>query len=471
MSQSQTQSHPTSHPTSELTALLRTHRCGELRSEHAGQKVVLCGWIHRIRDLGKLLLVDLRDHYGVVQLNMSHILSTASLCQREAVIKIHGTVRLRPPGAAFDDLATGKVEVMVSEMEVLGECQGTDLPFLFDAEVDTKEELRLRYRYLELRGARSQHIFQVRSAAALAARAFLAARDFTEIETPMLYKPTPEGARDYLIPSRLHPGSMYALPQSPQMLKQLLMVSGFDRYYQITKCFRDEDLRADRQPEFTQVDLEACFVTEESIQQLALDFCQNFFQRPLPMPSLSYQQAMAFFGTDKPDLRFGLPLVRLSEVFAQLDLPPVKSLYHEHHRSEAVGIYVPRQVLAFSRKDLDELMEVIKQDCPQMLAFYAKRESGGALQGGIGKWFTEESKNTLVHTTHKAMDTAGLWVQSCPSLDKSIDSQGVWLFMVHPNHHKIHKQADFMRRKLAQKAQLTDATKIALGWIHSFPAV
>ena len=294
----------------------RTHRCGELRKEHIDQVVVVCGWVHRRRDHGGVIFIDLRDRTGLVQVVFNpEVIAPQSFAEAEKlrsefVIRVQGKVRGRLPGMENPNLATGAVEIYAEALEVLNSAKTP--PFAIDSHTGVDEALRLRYRYLDLRRVDMQETLALRHRAAKLVRDFLDARGFWEIETPMLTKSTPEGARDFLVPSRVQPGEFYALPQSPQLFKQLLMMAGFDRYFQIVRCFRDEDLRADRQPEFTQLDIEMAFVDRDDVMALNEALVAFLFQEllgeqvELPLRRLSYQEAMERYGSDKPDTRFGL---------------------------------------------------------------------------------------------------------------------------------------------------------------------
>jgi len=302
----------------------RTHTCGDLRAEHAGERVRLMGWAHRVRDHGGVLFLDLRDRYGITQVVFRPekiappVLEKARAIGSEYVVLIEGTAKARPPGSENAELLTGAMEVEGDQLAILN--QSKTPPFPLDDGATASEDLRLRYRYLDLRRdvLKDNMIFRHRMTRSV--REYLSDQGFLEIETPLLVKPTPEGARDYVVPARLHPGKFYALPQSPQLYKQILMVAGFDRYFQIARCLRDEDLRADRQPEFTQIDLEMSFVTEEDVFEVVEGTLKSVFRRDLdrelaiPFPRISYDEAMARFGSDKPDTRFELMLTSISEV-------------------------------------------------------------------------------------------------------------------------------------------------------------
>ena len=292
--------------------MLRTHTCGELRKDHKDQTVTLCGWVHRRRDHGKLIFIDIRDRYGVTQVVFVPSVSPAAhdLAQSlgpEFVIRLTGKVGVRPPKNVNPDMATGEVELCVDDLQILN--PSACPVFEVEDDMEAAEELRLTYRYLDLRRPKMLQNLKLRHQLCAAVRKFLCGQDFMEVETPVLTKSTPEGARDFLVPSRLTPGKFYALPQSPQLFKQLLMVSGVDKYYQIVKCFRDEDLRADRQPEFTQLDMEMSFVTEEDIFAVTEAMFKELFKEltgrdlPTPFPRMTHAEAMAKYQSDKPDIR------------------------------------------------------------------------------------------------------------------------------------------------------------------------
>jgi aspartyl-tRNA synthetase len=300
---------------------MRTHYCGDLRAEHIDQKVTLCGWVHRRRDHGGVIFIDLRDRAGIVQVvadpEAAEAFHAAESVRSEYVLAVDGLVRARPPGTENPDMDTGKVEVLAQAVSVLNRAETP--PFQLDDE-EVNEEVRLRFRYIDLRRPIMQRRLRLRGEVTRALRRFLDAQGFLEVETPMLTRATPEGARDYLVPSRTHAGGFFALPQSPQLFKQLLMVSGIDRYYQIVRCFRDEDLRSDRQPEFTQLDVETSFLDEQAITQLMEDMVRDLFAQvlgvalPRPFPRLTYQEAVRRYGTDRPDLRNPLELTEVTDL-------------------------------------------------------------------------------------------------------------------------------------------------------------
>ncbi len=305
--------------------MMRTHYCGQVSASLIGQKVAVAGWVHRRRDHGGVIFVDLRDREGLVQVvcnpDAAVVFANAEKLRNEFVVRVAGIVRARPPGTTNTHLASGQVEIVAGDVEILN--RADPLPFQLDEQVS--EEVRLRYRYLDLRRELMSQRLRLRHAITRSMRGFLDAHDFIDIETPMLTKATPEGARDYLVPSRTHPGKFFALPQSPQIFKQLLMISGFERYYQIVRCFRDEDLRADRQPEFTQLDIETSFLTQAQITELMEALVRHLFREvlkqelPDPFPCMSYHEALRRYGSDKPDLRIALELVDVADLVAGSD--------------------------------------------------------------------------------------------------------------------------------------------------------
>ena len=442
----------------------RTHYAGSLRETHVGEEVVLEGWVNRRRDLGGLIFLDLRDREGLVQLvahPASPAYATAERVRPEWVVRAKGLVRLRPE--PNPRLATGRVEVELSSLEVLAEAKTP--PFPVDAgwrgeeEKEVSEELRLKYRYLDLRRKRMQENLRLRHRVIKAIWDFLDREGFVQVETPFLTKSTPEGARDFLVPYRHEPGLFYALPQSPQLFKQMLMVAGLDRYFQIARCFRDEDLRADRQPDFTQLDLEMSFVEVEDVLELNERLMAHVFREalgvelPLPFPRLSYEEAMERYGSDKPDLRFGLELKEVGPLFRQ-------SGFRVFQEAESVkALALPK---ALSRKEVAELEEVAKRHKAQGLA-WARVEEGG-FSGGVAK-FLEPVREALLQATEarpgdtllfvagprkvaatalgavrlRAADLLGLkregfrflWVVDFPLLEWD-EEEEAWTYMHHP---------------------------------------
>ncbi|MBU2261207.1 MAG: aspartate--tRNA ligase [Proteobacteria bacterium] len=350
-----------------ITIKKRTHYCGDVNGAHIGEEVVLMGWTHRRRDHGGVVFVDLRDREGIVQVVFNPEISAS--CHEEAqrirseyVLAVKGLVRRRPEGMENPDLKTGEIEVLAHDLEILNEAKTP--PFVLDGTAEISENVRLKYRYLDLRRPELQKNLILRSRVAAATRDYLQRAGFIEVETPFLTKSTPEGARDYLVPSRVNQGQFYALPQSPQIFKQLLMVSGFDRYFQIVKCFRDEDLRADRQPEFTQIDVEMSFITEEDIIRIMEGMIAHIFKTclgrelPLPFPRISYREAMDRFGKDNPDLRFGLEIRELTDILQGSGFKLFAEIAAGGGVISAIRVADGK---GLSRKDLDDFKDYVAQ--------------------------------------------------------------------------------------------------------------
>ena len=367
---------------------MRTHNCGELRAKYAGEQVKLAGWVHHKRHHGGVLFVDLRDRYGRIQLTFrpeaAELFERAEKLGHETVISIDGTVLVRPPEARNPEMPTGEVEVIVERLEILSRAETP--PFVIEDDVNASEETRLKYRYLDLRRPEMQSATVLRSNANRITRDFLFGEDFLEIETATLVRSTPEGARDFLVPSRMQRGKFYALPQSPQVYKQLLMIAGFDRYFQLARCYRDEDLRADRQLEFTQIDIEMSFVDEDDVLDLAERLTARLMSElcgvtlKLPLPRIPYDEAMRLYGSDKPDLRFGLEIHDITEAVKS-------SEFKVFSGAKAVrGIAVPKAA-GFSRKQIDELTAKAQKLGAKGLA--QMKFEGGELSGGIAKFLSE----------------------------------------------------------------------------------
>ncbi len=355
--------------------MMRTHRCGELNENHVGQAVTLCGWVHRRRDHGGVIFIDLRDREGLVQVVVDpsnpEAFSRAETVRSEYVIQVRGKVRRRPEGTENPNLPTGRVEVLASDLVVLNRAETP--PFPLESDIPVSEEVRLRYRYLDLRRPPMQEKLRTRHRVMQVLRRFLDQHGFLEIETPFLTKATPEGARDYLVPSRTHPHAFYALPQSPQLYKQLLMIAGFDRYYQIVRCFRDEDLRADRQPEFTQLDIETSFMDEHDIMALMEEMIRDLFKQvldvdlPNPFPRLTYREAMRRFGSDKPDLRIPLELVDVGDLMREVDFKVFAGPAGDP-QGRVAALRLPGGA-ALSRKEIDDLTRFVAQFGAKGLAY------------------------------------------------------------------------------------------------------
>lgn len=372
--------------------MLRSHAAGLLREGDAGQQVTLAGWVARRRDHGGVIFIDLRDASGIVQVVFrdpqdTEVLAQAHRLRAEFCVSVAGVVEIRPEGNANPEIATGEIEVNATSLTVLGEC--APLPFQLDEPAG--EELRLKYRYLDLRRDDPAAAIRLRSRVNAAARAVLARHDFVEIETPTITRSTPEGARDFLVPARLHPGSFYALPQSPQLFKQLLMVAGMERYYQIARCYRDEDFRADRQPEFTQLDMEMSFVDAEDIIAISEEVLTELwaligYRIPTPIPRIGYAEAMRRFGTDKPDLRFGLELVECTDFFSDTTFRVFQAPY--------VGAVVMPGGASQPRRTLDGWQDWAKQRGHRGLAYVLVAEDG-TLGGPVAKNLTEAERTGL----------------------------------------------------------------------------
>jgi aspartyl-tRNA synthetase len=384
---------------SSLTAAFRSHVCGALRAEHVGSKVKLSGWVQNWRDHGGVVFIDLRDRYGLTQVvfNPEHAPEAHKLAHTlrgEFVIQVEGEVVNRPEGTVNANMATGEIEVLVARIEILNKAETP--PFAIDETSEVGENVRLQYRYLDLRRQPLQEAMIARHRVTKLIRDYLDQHSFLEIETPVLTKSTPEGARDYLVPSRTNPGSFFALPQSPQLFKQLLMVAGFDRYFQIVKCFRDEDLRADRQPEFTQIDMELAFVEQDDIIALvegmiALIFKElNNFDSTLPYPRISYHDALDKYGLDAPDIRFELELVDLCQVFAETGFKVFRSVLDKQGIIKGLNL---KGGASLSRKEIDDLLEVVKIYGAKGLAWIKVNEDGW--QSPIVKFFEESEVAAL----------------------------------------------------------------------------
>lgn len=384
-----------------MTGLKRSHRCAEVSGENIGQEVTVMGWVQKSRNKGGIIFVDLRDRSGILQLIFeeadcgAEYFAKAEKLRSEFVIAVTGKVEARS-GAANPNLKTGTIEVRAKSLRILAESETP--PFPIEENSRTKEEVRLKYRYLDLRRPDIQRNIMTRSQVAILTRAFLAEEGFLEIETPTLIKSTPEGARDYLVPSRVHPGSFYALPQSPQLFKQLLMCSGYDRYFQLARCYRDEDLRADRQPEFTQIDMELSFVDAEDVMDVNERLIQRLFKEicgvdiPLPLPRLTWKEAMERFGSDKPDMRFGMELKDVSEAVKDCEFAVFKGALEQG--GSVRGICVEGQA-GMPRKKIDGLVEFAKGYGAKGLA-YLSIQPDGSYKSSFAKFMTQEQLSALV---------------------------------------------------------------------------
>jgi aspartyl-tRNA synthetase len=391
-----------------MAMLKRTQNCGELRTENIGRVVILNGWVNRCRNLGGLLFIDIRDRYGMTQVVFDpetdkDLFSAARNLGIEDVIAVKGIVRPRPKEALNTDLPTGAIEVLAHELEILNTSRA--LPFLVTDRSTGLEDLRLKYRYLDLRTKELQRTMTIRHRVAQCVRKFYTDNNFLEIETPFLMKSTPEGARDYLVPSRIYKGHFYALPQSPQQYKQLLMIAGFDRYFQLVRCFRDEDLRADRQPEFTQIDVEMSFVEEEDVIRSTEAMLRQVFKEIIgveldnPFPCLTYEKAMQIYGSDKPDLRFGLPIHTLNELAAGSDFKVFQTIIANNGTVAGICVTGGSQL---SRKKLDQLTEkVISWGARGLVAV---RVADTGLEGGTAKYLNSIEKELIREFNAKTGD-------------------------------------------------------------------
>lgn len=380
--------------------MLERSYCGMLTLDQEEQTVLLKGWVQRRRDLGGLIFIDLRDRSGVVQVVFSpeskEALEQAERIRSEYVIEVTGVVKQRDEGTINPSMKTGELEIVANKLTIISKSKA--LPIQIEDKIDVSEEIRLKYRYLDLRRNTMQETFILRHEIAQAIRQYLNRQNFLEMETPVLTKSTPEGARDYLVPSRVHEGEFYALPQSPQLFKQLLMVSGFEKYYQITRCFRDEDLRADRQPEFTQIDIETSFMNQEEIMNMTEEMLRFVVKEVKgkdiadPFPRMTYQEAMERYGSDKPDTRFGMELKQINEFAATSNFNVFKQTVENGGQVSALN--VENQADQFSRKDIDQLTDFVKIYGAKGLA-WIKIDENGALTGPIAKFFDEDDAKSL----------------------------------------------------------------------------
>ena len=444
--------------------MLKSHSCGELRKSHVGSEVTLAGWVDRRRDHGGLIFIDLRDREGIVQVVFNPAVSTRSHeiaveMRNEYVLRISGEVALRPPGTENPKLPTGEVEVIVQKAELLN--PSLTPPFYINEDVEVEESLRLKYRYLDLRRAKMKDNLLLRHKAIRFMRDFLEARGFVEIETPILLKSTPEGARDYLVPSRVHPGKFYALPQSPQQLKQLLMVAGMEKYYQIARCFRDEDTRADRQPEFTQLDLEMSFVEEEDILKLTEELFTSLVEtiKPemrviKPFPRLRYAEAMERYGSDKPDLRFGLELTDLSDIAAQCEFSIFRSAVA--NGGTVKGICAPG-CANYTRSQLDELNMLVRSLGAEGLVTMSLDTAGGSL-------------GDLTIEMVKSVATKFLTIGQIKQMAGRMGANtGDLLLIIAGKPEIVNTALGELRREMGHRLKLAEPNLLAFGFVIDFP--
>ena len=437
-----------------MKGLKRTARCAELNESNIGQVVTVMGWVQKNRNKGGICFVDLRDRSGILQIIFEEDkigaegFEKAGSLRSEYVIAVKGTVCARA-GAVNEQLATGKIEVVATELRVLSEAETP--PFPIEADSKTKEEIRLKYRYLDLRRPDLQNILMMRSRIATLTRQFLADEGFLEIETPILQKSTPEGARDYLVPSRVHPGSFYALPQSPQLFKQLLMCSGYDRYFQIAKCFRDEDLRADRQPEFTQIDMELSFVDMDDVIDVNERLLQKLFKEilnvdiPMPIPRMTWQEAMDRFGSDKPDIRFGMELKDISDLVKDCGFAVFTGAIAEG--GSVRGINANGQA-AMPRKKIDALVDFAKGYGAKGLAYIAINDDG-TYKSSFAKFMSEDELKAIV--------------------DRLEGKPGDLLFFAADRNKIVWNVLGALRLQLAEELGLLDPADYKFLWITEFP--
>lgn len=432
----------------------RSHHCGELTKEQAGAQVVLCGWVSKRRDHGGLIFIDLRDRSGIVQVvadpdTAGSSFKIAEDIRNEYVIKINGTVRLRDEATINENIATGAIEVVAAEIEVLNTAKTP--PFYIQDGIDTDENLRLKYRYLDLRRPEMQKNIILRHKVTKLMRDFLDNNGFLEIETPMLCKSTPEGARDYLVPSRVNPGKFYALPQSPQIFKQLLMVSGFERYFQIARCFRDEDLRADRQPEFTQLDMEMSFVEVDDVLELMEGLISYIFEGALgkklevPFRRMTWDEAMDKYGSDKPDLRFDMPLYNVSEAIKGCSFQVFNSVVENGGQVKCINV---KGYANIPRRELDGLVKFVGIYGAKGMAWLQFPEEGG-VKSSIAKFFTDENIEALKKAAEVEPGDLLLFVADKPSV--------------------VAQSLGALRIEMAKRRDLIDPNALSFLWVVDFP--
>lgn len=432
----------------------RTYFCGEVPEQAIGEQVTLKGWVQKRRDLGGLIFIDLRDRTGIVQVVFNpeespEALKLAEKIRSEYVLDVKGTVVAREEGTVNESLKTGKIEIKAKEVTIINEAKTP--PFTIDNKTDVSEDVRLKYRYLDLRRPVMFETFKMRHKVTKVVRDFLDSEGFLDIETPILTKSTPEGARDYLVPSRVHPGEFYALPQSPQLFKQLLMVGGIERYYQIARCFRDEDLRADRQPEFTQIDIETSFLSQDDIIAMMEDMMKKMMKEvkdldvTTPFPRMGYDEAMARYGSDKPDTRFGLELVDLSEIVKDSGFKVFAGAVSSGGQVKAIN--VKGSASKYSRKDIDALTEFVAVYGAKGLAWLKSEEDG--LKGPISKFVSEE-------------EAAG--IKSALEVEA-----GDLLLFVADKKNVVADALGALRLKLGKELELIDQSKFNFLWVTDWP--
>ena len=431
----------------------RTHNCGELRIENVGEEVCLMGWVGKRRDHGGVIFVDLRDRHGITQVVFrpdleaeTHVI--AEKIRNEFVLAIKGRVEPRPEGMTNPKLPTGAIDIECSDLRLLNEADTP--PFAIEPDIDVNEELRLRYRYLDLRRPDMQQALFLRHNAAQATRKYLITQGFLEIETPFLMKSTPEGARDYLVPSRVQRGNFYALPQSPQTYKQLLMIAGYDRYFQIVRCFRDEDLRGDRQPEFTQIDIEMAFVTETDVMRLAEGLTRHLFEHvigfdiPSPIPQMTYREAIDRFGTDRPDTRFDLEIVDIAKAALASEFRVFKSVIDSGGQVRAINA---KGCANYSRKQIDDLTAFVAKHGAKGLAWIKVTDQG--LESSIVKFFPEQAQQMLRESLRAQTGDLLLFVADQPAV--------------------VANALGNLRLELARQQDLMEIGDFSFLWVTQFP--
>ena len=436
-----------------LGEMRRTHNCGELDAESVGSEVVLMGWVQRRRDHGGVIFIDLRDREGVTQVvfnpeNDRDLHAKAHEIRGEFVLGICGRVEKRPDGMTNTNLKTGMIEVMASELKILNRAKTP--PFMIEENVDVSENIRLQYRHLDLRRPTFQRNILLRHKASVSVRNYMNNNGFIDIETPMLTKSTPEGARDYLVPCRVNQGSFFALPQSPQLFKQLLMISGFDKYYQIVKCFRDEDLRADRQPEFTQIDMEMSFVGEDDVMDIAEGLVTNLFKDVLgkdlitPFERIPYDEAISRYGLDKPDLRFGLELKDISDIVENTGFKVFASVVKKGGMVKALNA---KGCVDFTRKEIDGFTEFVSIYKAKGLAWIKVRED--EWQSPIAKFFTDEEKASMAERINMEPGDLVFFVADQPKI--------------------TNEALGHLRNEIGKKIGLIDENEFRFAWVTKFP--
>ncbi len=433
----------------------RTNTCGELTNKDNKKEVTLCGWMNSRRDHGGIIFVDLRDRYGLTQIvfdpkHANKIHSEAEHLRREDVIQVKGKVRLRGKGLENPKLKTGEIEIIIDELTILNKADTP--PIEVDDRIETNEDMRLKYRYIDLRKPAMQKNLAIRHRAIKTVRDFYDRENFLEVETPMLAKSTPEGARDYLVPSRVNPGKFYALPQSPQLFKQLLMVSGCDRYFQIVKCFRDEDLRADRQPEFTQIDVEMSFIDEEDIYEIHERLMKDIWKKTLnidiktPFKRLTYEEAMGKYGSDKPDIRFDLPLINVTDIVKSSDF----KVFTDNIKLGGVVKAINVKNSPLSRREIDQLIDFVRIYDAKGLAWMKVTDKG--LESSVVKFFNNKLQKELI---------------------QKLDAKkgDLLLFVSDHKHFIVNAALGALRGNLAKKLNLIKEKTYSFVWVTDFPLV